>query len=265
MSVATVFAASCWLAACGGNSASQPTSPSPVPSAPAVIPVALKLDMGNASASFLINRSGGPGLVHYNLGLLVAATEWPSPDVTVLQLEQWALGADGSEYSHRISDNNHRIGLSWSVSGFTGSLFIPDHEFTIRPVARIYRARVEYTHDSGSPAGVQVVTAEREIVSTILSPLMTSLTMTADAPVAPTLAPLRPITFVAAGTGAITPYEYQFRRGNNIILRDWSLDARFVWDPSQSYAFATDITALARSAGRSDAEVMKIMTFYISK
>jgi hypothetical protein len=163
--------------------------------------------------------------------------------VTVQQLEQWALGADGSEYNHTVRENNPRIGYSWSTSGFSGSLNVADHEFTARPVARMYRARVEYTHDSGFPAGVQVITTEREIVSNIPSPLMTGLTMIADAPVAPIEAPLRPITFVAAGAGGLAPYQYQFRRGNNVILRDWSADARFVWDPSQEYVYATDITA----------------------
>jgi hypothetical protein len=94
---------------------------------------------------------------------------------------------------------------------------------------------------------------------------MTSLTMTADAPVFPTSIPARPITFVATGTGGIPPYEYQYARGYTFILRDWSPDARFIWDPIQqppSSGFVS-ITAFARSSGRRNAEVTKTMEFSV--
>ena len=226
----------------------------------------MALRLTTASASFAINKGGGPGLIQYQLWLEVRAAEWPAVDMTVQKLEQWALGADGSEYSHTILERSERIGCSTGRISYTWFLSVPEHEFTARPAARTYRARIEYTYDA-SPASVYVVTAEKEIESNIPSPLMTSLTMTADAPVFPTSIPARPITFVATGTGGIPPYEYQFARGYTFILRDWSPDARFIWDPIQqppSSGFVS-ITAFARSSGRRNAEVTKTMEFSVNK
>jgi len=271
-SVVIIMFAVCWLTACGGQSPLQPTSsssstPSPPPVAPRCSTAtggAITLRLNHASASFDINKSGGPGLIQYRLDLEVRAAEWPALDMTVQKLEQWALGADGSEYGHSIVERSERIGCSTGRISYTWFMSVPEHEFTARPAARTYRARIEYTYDT-SPASVYVVTAEKEIESNIPSPLMTSLTMTADAPVFPTSIPARPITFVATGTGGIPPYEYQYAQGYTFVLRDWSPDARFIWDPSQQppSSGTVSITAFARSAGRRDAEVVKTMQFSV--
>jgi len=97
---------------------------------------------------------------------------------------------------------------------------------------------------------------------------MTKLTMTTDLTgQPPTRRDNRPMTFTAAGEGGTPPYQYQWRYGNNVVLRDWSHDPGFVWDGTVPGATSppgtADVTVLARSAGGESAEVMKIMSVFL--
>jgi len=260
-----VFIVSVWLisTACGHES-STPTGPSsPTPTRPD----GLVLDVGTTAASLSIDRSGGPGLIHYRLCYNILVVEGaPYTTKTIQHVEYWVIGTDGSIYENKV----HGSSLGEKFGGVTGVLGFgckssdfDDRDLT-RPTAVTYRVRLEYTFDGGSPSGIQVVTAEKAIASSVpVRPLMTRLTMTTDLPSrGPDLPPRRTdnrqITFTAAGEGGRPPYQYQWRHANrNVVLRDWSQESRFVWDgvvpgdPSDA-----NVTVLARSAGGSEAEVM---------
>jgi len=253
--------------ACGGQSPTHPTSLAAIANA---CPTSgeLAINITDASATLRLNNSGGPGLIDYQLNLNVTTKQWPSTDVTVRRLEQWALGADGSEYNHTIDETPKKVGCSSRVVSYGGYLYLLDQEFTARPVASIYRAMAEYTYDSGSPAEVQVVTAQRRITADFPTPLMNGVTMSADAPFFPQgHVSARPITIVASGTGGIAPYEYQFRVAN-ALTRDWSTEPKFVWTPNPpnpgSAGYVTFVSVLARSAGRTAPEVTTGLSFDIT-
>jgi hypothetical protein len=114
-----------------------------------------------------------------------------------------------------------------------------------------------------------VVTAEQAITSSVpVRPLMTKLTMTTDVPgEPPRRVDDRPMTFTAEGEGGTRPYQYQWRYGNNVVLRDWSQESGFVWDGTVPGAVSppgsASVTVLARSAGGSDPEVMKILSVFL--
>lgn len=268
--VGVVLAAmSCLLIACGEESSSPSpvTPPTPVPQGE------LSVELGTASASFLIDGGGGPGLIRYNecYAIHFPRSLFPA-DVTVQRVEHWTIGPDGSVYDNRTIDSLHgmRMGRSSLVSG-TSSCVTPgfDDRDIVRPPGSIFRLMVGYTFDSGSPEGLHVVTSDKEIVAKVPArPLMTGLSMATDVPGRPALLyGLRPMKFLATGVGGTAPYQFQFRYGNNVVLRDWSSERAFVWDGVLNGAPITprgfDMTVLARSAGGNDPEVMKIQTIIL--
>jgi hypothetical protein len=220
----------------------------------------------------MINRAGGPGLIHYRLCYEIRVPDgFYDTTKTIQYLEYWIVGLDGSVYDNRVHGSlvGEKLGgVSRTVGLLCRSTDFDDRDLN-RPTAVTYRVRLEYTFDSGVPAGRQVVTTERPITSNVPArPLMTSLTMTTDMPGQP---PRRvdnqPMTFTAAGEGGTSPYQYQWRYGNNVVLRDWNSDPRFVWDGSvpgvTTPPASTDVTVFARSNGNSEAEVMRIMTVFL--
>ena len=265
-----VLGACCFSLACGGSA----TSPSSYPEPPslAVNPISvLKLIppvTAPISAEFVLSRNGGPGLVHYHAYISIGVSPLPADtDMTVNRVEQWILGPDESVYAYQIDTPGKKMGFTSHTVGINVNIRVPDEPVNTRPIATTHRVRVEYTYDYKNPFGVQVLTAEQMIVSTVPSdPLMTALTVSADAPAAPSLVPARPLTFVAAGAGGTAPYQYQWQFGNNVMMRDWSADATFVWDPKDHPGVnAVSMTVLARSANHTKPEVMNVMTIYLTK
>jgi hypothetical protein len=220
----------------------------------------------------MIDRGGGPGVIEYQLCYNIRVPEgFYDTTKTIQYIEYWVIGPDGAVYDTRVHGSllGEKLGgVSRTVGLGCHSTRFVDRDLN-RPTAAVYRVKLEYLFDSGSPAGIQEVTVERPITSNVPArPLMTRLTMTTDVPGQP---PQRvgnqPMTFTAAGEGGRPPYQYQWRYGNNVVLRDWSLEARFLWDGSvpgtTSPPGSADVTVLARSAGGSVAEVMKIMSVFI--
>jgi hypothetical protein len=232
----------------------------------------LLLDAGGPAANFVIDRGGGPGLIHYQLCYAIRVPEgFRTTTKTIQSLEYWVIGPDGSLYDNKVHGSlvGEKLGGVSSTVGIGCRSTIFDDRDLNRPTAATYRVSLEYTFDSGSPAGRHVVTAERPIASNAPArPLMTSLNMTSDVPGQPPIRrDNRPMTFIAAGGGGTPPYQYQWRYGNNVVLRDWGPDPKFVWDGSvpgaTSVPGSADVTVLARGAGGSEAEVMKIMSVFL--
>jgi hypothetical protein len=267
-SVVAVFC--CAFSACGGNSSAVVTAPATTP----VASSGLVLSVGSPSAQFMIDRGGGPGHIVYNLGCSVrVAEESRLPTMRVDRVETWLLGPDGSVYYNQLlgSMTGQKLGGISSTVGIGCPSSVSDDRNIDRPGAALWRVRLEFTFDGGSPAGTQVLTAEHAVAFSMpTQPLMTSLSMTSDIPgQPPMLQTRRPMKFAASGGGGRPPYEYEWRAGNNIVLRDWSPDATFVWDGTYTLGgvvyrpTSTDVTVMARGSAGKDAEVMKIMSVFL--
>jgi len=243
---------------CGGaDQGAPPMAPSPPPSTGE----ALEITLGTTTARFAADINGGPGSITYSLCQHVhVPREFWSRTVTIQHVEYSALGADGTVY-RSVRDLQ---GQTFGAVGTTGRTACTPGSFEdtniARPPAHIYHARAEYSVDGDPPDRVRVLTAEKAIEATVPAlPMMTRLSLTSDLPVPPILNTFRPMTFVARGEGGAAPYEYQFREGNNVVLRDWSPSPTFEWDgsaPGRPSRHGTrNVVALARSRGGTDPEV----------
>jgi len=261
------------IAACGEEQA--PTTPTtPTPPVPVFIGQdGLTLQVTTARADFQIDRGGGPGLIRYQLNCWIRIPEgFYRTTKTLQKLEYWVIGPDGSFYDNKVLGSvlGEKLGgVSNTVGRGCPTISLEDRDPN-RPPAATFRVRLEYTFDSGSPTGdTQVLTDEAPVVATVpLRPVMTGLTMTSDVPGnPPRRVEGRLMTFVAAGTGGRPPYQYQWRYGNNVVLKDWDTSPRFEWDGVVPGAISpvgsADVTAMARSAGGTEAEVMKIMNVFL--
>jgi hypothetical protein len=160
-------------------------------------------------------------------------------DMTIRSVEHFTFNADGSLFdqqsdprmaNQKMGGTSRTVGVGSCVMSPTDPGGLRDTNL-LRPTAAMYRAKLEYTFDTGSPAGVHVLTVEQPIVSKIPPrPIMTSLAITTQLTGdPPELRGNKPTTFVAVGGGGTPPYQFQWRVANT-VLRDWSPDATFTWN-----------------------------------